>query len=514
MPHGPPEDATDLGDMDAGTHKRWAAVRYISLGQLLLLSSSSFGWEIPAGAFKNWALLPSNFPPLVFTNITDLVPALEAYAERHQLLNGEGCSDDAKCVARMLGANIVADLTNNPIQWHNPEQPISPPGQFDISFLPLESDPLSEARRYVARAQAKFGGLAIHSYTEVKECDERCAIVSIAIALEAERRHRGFFPDTHANSGTCKLMEPAIDQPAYIGGGVDDGASVSLPATCTEPNQREPLPAYQSRASGGDAAFVPSTRAEMLTSIYTLWNVLDRNMERAGASQHSYGYIRPVQLQALLGIIQPRKWRGEENGQRRRGLYCEVGFNGGHSAAAALAAGMNVVSFDFGNFSYSYGAVAFLHLAYGEDRFSLVRGDSRITVPEALHGRESLRGQCDVLFVDGSHSFEGVKADLTNLAPLAATGNAALIDDTQCSTLECTWEDMRGPCFGQMGFGASPLPDDHVKRAAEEALREGTLASLNITQFPCGHACNPPLPGPNGPIFQRWGYAKAKFSVG
>ena len=53
-----------------------------------------------------------------------------------------------------------------------------------------------------------------------------------------------------------------------------------------------------------------------------MWNVLDR-MNFATLRNHSlpwiYGYLRPVQLEALLQVV------------RSAGVseYCEVGFNGG-----------------------------------------------------------------------------------------------------------------------------------------------------------------------------------------
>ena len=45
--------------------------------------------------------------------------------------------------------------------------------------------------------------------------------------------------------------------------------------------------------------FIPQTHEQYLSAVYTLWNLLDRNMEQhAGTMAMVFGYMRPVQLHA------------------------------------------------------------------------------------------------------------------------------------------------------------------------------------------------------------------------
>ena len=89
----------------------------------------------------------------------------------------------------------------------------------------------------------------------------------------------------------------------------------------------------------------PRTHHDALVSVYQMWNVLDR-MNFATLHNHSlpwiYGYLRPVQLEALLQVV------------RSAGVseYCEVGFNGGHSAVAVLTGAPNVSVRSFDNSAY------------------------------------------------------------------------------------------------------------------------------------------------------------------
>ena len=102
---------------------------------------------------------------------------------------------------------------------------------------------------------------------------------------------------------------------------------------------------------------------------------------------------------------------------------CEVGFNGGHTAVNLLladpAAGSRLFAFDVGR----HAAVK-LGAAFAEEnfpgRFELVLGDSRATLPEFARKRPDVR--CDFIHIDGDKTYEGVRSDLANLRPLAASG--------------------------------------------------------------------------------------------
>jgi predicted O-methyltransferase YrrM len=99
---------------------------------------------------------------------------------------------------------------------------------------------------------------------------------------------------------------------------------------------------------------------------------------------------RPIQARAYYDLarsVQP-------------GTICEVGFNGGHSAAVFLSAAgrrAKMVSFDLAEFEYSETAQQLVGALY-PDQLRLIAGRSETTVPRfsKRHGRA-----CDLFSVDG-----------------------------------------------------------------------------------------------------------------
>ena len=84
---------------------------------------------------------------------------------------------------------------------------------------------------------------------------------------------------------------------------------------------------------------------------------------------------------------------------------CEIGLNGGHSAALWLSAGnANVLMFDIGTHKYSHIAANILKEKYG-DRFTVVFGNSLVTVPKT-------NVKCDIISVDGGHDFHTAYNDM------------------------------------------------------------------------------------------------------
>jgi cephalosporin hydroxylase len=110
--------------------------------------------------------------------------------------------------------------------------------------------------------------------------------------------------------------------------------------------------------------------------------------------------------------------------------------NGGHSASAMLLASpsLKVHSFDIMHWNYSWPVANLLSTAFGS-RFELHPGNSRSTVPSwqadlmAAPGQDGRVAPCDMLLVDGDHSFAGAVADLRHLRPLAAHGAPVVVDD-------------------------------------------------------------------------------------
>lgn len=168
--------------------------------------------------------------------------------------------------------------------------------------------------------------------------------------------------------------------------------------------------------------FKPATLRDGLISVYTIWNVLDRlNYQTIHnwTLPWLYGYIRPVQLEALVAAVRAPGVR----------TYCEVGFNGGHSAAAVLYATSNVTvrSFDTGYYGkHTQQNSAFLRSVQPE-RFTFVDGDSSKTLPQlGQRVRAGMEPPCDVVFIDGSHKLAAVAADIRNFREAVTCGGACL----------------------------------------------------------------------------------------
>lgn len=212
---------------------------------------------------------------------------------------------------------------------------------------------------------------------------------------------------------------------------------------------------------------------QLRASIFTWWDLLDRQMEAASGSSPSkwmYGYLRPGrQLDAYIRAVQQR-------GVKR---YCEIGINGGHGTVAMLLAnpGIDVVAFDLAAYPFSTAVYDLLltsfpgririfkgnsHGDHDEQRWRLanlrepprcgdnntgtgssddgsssssagVYGSSHGTAAcfaaEVLAHRENA---CDVVLVDGDHAESGTLADIANMAHASSCAPHArlLVDDT------------------------------------------------------------------------------------
>ena len=177
-------------------------------------------------------------------------------------------------------------------------------------------------------------------------------------------------------------------------------------------------PAYRER-------FQPRTREQYLVAVATLWNMLDRNIERKlkGCRRGPrcpgtpYGYMRPAQLEHYSSFV----W---DKGPQ---IYCEVGFNGGHGTVAMMLANsrLTVHSFELAGYLYTMPAMELVQDYFGE-RFHFYRGDSTKLVPAFARNASH---SCDVLLVDGDHRFKGAFADIKSMRKLAKPGAVLLIDD-------------------------------------------------------------------------------------
>mmetsp|Transcript_34976 Transcript_34976/g.48866 ORF Transcript_34976/g.48866 Transcript_34976/m.48866 type:complete len:302 (+) Transcript_34976:140-1045(+) len=126
---------------------------------------------------------------------------------------------------------------------------------------------------------------------------------------------------------------------------------------------------------------------------------------------------------------------------------CEIGFNGGHSAALWLKAApkAEVVMFDLWNHTYNARGEAFLRdprstrefqLPNANERLHIIKGSSLKTVPS--FARDFPEKKCDLISIDGGHTEDIARADLWSMANLANRNfHVLLLDDTNCEGFWC-----------------------------------------------------------------------------
>ena len=170
--------------------------------------------------------------------------------------------------------------------------------------------------------------------------------------------------------------------------------------------------------------YAPATFDQALASVYSIWNILDRMVldQNNTIAAWAFGMFLPVQMEKLVRAVRTPGVR----------TYCEVGFNGGHSAAAVLSSTgeVRVRSFDIGEYGdHTVRNAAWLSRTHPQ-RFRFIKGDSAATVPafsaDVAAGREE---PCDVILVDGSHDERPTYLDLRNFKEAASPNALVILDD-------------------------------------------------------------------------------------
>lgn len=158
-------------------------------------------------------------------------------------------------------------------------------------------------------------------------------------------------------------------------------------------------------------------------------------------------------------------------------IICEVGFNMGHSALAFLAAGPSsrVISFDIlpnDSQGASFGAVAaeFLHKRFPK-RFSLFAGDSDSSVQALRNILSANQVNCNLMYVDGGHDYEVVKADFENFYLMTKhAGQIIIADDLNFAGVWQAWSEK---------VGEGKLKEDFIF-SEKGTLFEGTDGKWNV----------------------------------
>jgi hypothetical protein len=136
-----------------------------------------------------------------------------------------------------------------------------------------------------------------------------------------------------------------------------------------------------------------------------------------GATSHKSTEYLTLELQKAAHLV--------ESGVKEP-VYCETGFNFGKSAMAASLAGYRVYSFDLQRHAYSDKAAQLVDIIW-PGKFTITKGSSFDTVPSFHKNHPDVI--CDVLTVDGLHTYEGVMKDFKNFAKMGRDGASVFIDD-------------------------------------------------------------------------------------
>ena len=107
----------------------------------------------------------------------------------------------------------------------------------------------------------------------------------------------------------------------------------------------------------------------------------------------------------------------------------EIGFNAGHSAEIFLENNkeLKLTSFDLGEHNYVKNAKEYIDITY-PNRHTLIIGDSRKSIPIYIQTNKNTK--FDIIFIDGGHDYEIVKADIENCFHLAHKDTIVILDDT------------------------------------------------------------------------------------
>mmetsp|Transcript_39581 Transcript_39581/g.69603 ORF Transcript_39581/g.69603 Transcript_39581/m.69603 type:complete len:287 (-) Transcript_39581:273-1133(-) len=113
---------------------------------------------------------------------------------------------------------------------------------------------------------------------------------------------------------------------------------------------------------------------------------------------------------------------------------CEVGYNWGASALVWLHANTRarVFTFDLAERPYTNATLDWLNSQYN-GRLTMIAGDSDRTIPWFANSHAAVLS-CDLVFVDGAHSYAGELSNILNFQRLArCTGSHYIMDDCSCT---------------------------------------------------------------------------------
>eukprot|EP00295_Goniomonas_pacifica_P002064 CAMPEP_0175811308 /NCGR_PEP_ID=MMETSP0107_2-20121207/3780_1 /TAXON_ID=195067 ORGANISM="Goniomonas pacifica, Strain CCMP1869" /NCGR_SAMPLE_ID=MMETSP0107_2 /ASSEMBLY_ACC=CAM_ASM_000203 /LENGTH=226 /DNA_ID=CAMNT_0017123107 /DNA_START=1 /DNA_END=681 /DNA_ORIENTATION=- len=157
---------------------------------------------------------------------------------------------------------------------------------------------------------------------------------------------------------------------------------------------------------------------------------IEQSGKQGGAMEgHSGGAVLERQFYSSVAELD---WCGKESIH-----VCETGVNAGHSATMWLVSNPKVIyhGFDLGEHPYMKVAFDWIQQKF-PGRASLEVGDSLQTIPRwgKSVGNELL---CDIVHVDGGHSYNVALADVRNFHRLVHPHAVLLVDDSFCRQPWC-----------------------------------------------------------------------------
>eukprot|EP00638_Chattonella_subsalsa_P006698 CAMPEP_0117739492 /NCGR_PEP_ID=MMETSP0947-20121206/3780_1 /TAXON_ID=44440 /ORGANISM="Chattonella subsalsa, Strain CCMP2191" /LENGTH=376 /DNA_ID=CAMNT_0005555429 /DNA_START=42 /DNA_END=1172 /DNA_ORIENTATION=+ len=164
---------------------------------------------------------------------------------------------------------------------------------------------------------------------------------------------------------------------------------------------------------------------------------------------------------------------------------CEIGFGGGHNALAFLAANskVNVVSFDVvpnrgEGVAIAAYAAEFLNSLFPE-RFFLVAGTPNKTVPSFKSFAPEVK--CDLLLVDGLHTYDETLSGMTNFAGMARGQHLLMVDDVNWEGVYKAWSEVTAGGVQEL-FVVSDSQELFKVEGSLTACARSTLEVSNIEQ--------------------------------
>lgn len=178
-----------------------------------------------------------------------------------------------------------------------------------------------------------------------------------------------------------------------------------------------------------------------IAGVFALHAVLDRFGACAGNSMGHSGNL-PEQTRLLFDMIKRELPPPGHDGL----VFCEIGFNVGHSAStflsAAAARGANVKAYHVFDLDASPSVrmgYNYLRSAFPATSFSLVAGDSTKSLPLWIGGASA--DVCDIFHIDGGHA-DGIPAiDWANVRKVIRKDGKSLVvfDDCGCAAGSAWW---------------------------------------------------------------------------